>query len=330
MDAKQKLKIIKQVQQSCLPKEATLKQLQIPPRTYYRWLHAYRREGIAGLEDRPSGPSRVWNRLLPDERDTVIEQALLYPEESPREIALRVTDSCGFSISESSVYRILKARGLIADRQIKGFPASKEYSYKPKRVNEQWQIDATYLRVINWGWYFLISVLDDFSRRILAWLLHTRMDGAAFSEVVQLALENTRLDKPPVIHKPRLLSDNGPGLVGQEFRVYLETVGLTHIIASPYHPQTNGKIERYHRSLKEVVLLIVYGYPWELAREITGYVTYYNSKRYHEALDNVTPDDVYFGRKEEILERRRVIKEETLLKRCIINLRMKPNLSPNF
>jgi transposase InsO family protein/transposase-like protein len=330
MDAKQKLKIINQVQQSCLSKQATLKQLQIAPRTYYRWLREYRRDGIVGLEDKTSEPSRVWNRLLPDERDMVIEQALIYPEESPRQIALRVTDSCGFSISESSVYRILKARGLIADREEKGFPASKEYSYKPKRINEQWQIDATYLRVVGWGWYFLISVLDDVSRRILAWLLQTSIDGAAFSEVLQLALENTGLERVPRVQKPRLLSDNGPGLVGQDFQDYLDAVGLTHILASPYHPQTNGKIERYHRSLKEVVLLIVYGYPWELERGVAGYVTYYNSERYHEALGNVTPDDVYFGRREEILERRRRIKAETLLKRCIINLGMKPNLSLNF
>ena len=161
-------------------------------------------------------------------------------------------------------------------------------------------------------------------------MLQTRIDGAAFSEVLQLALENTGLDRVPRIQKPRLLSDNGSGLVGQEFQDYIDAVGLTHISASPYQPQTNGKIERYHRSLKEVVLLIVYGYPWELERGVAGFITYYNSERYHEALGNVTPDDVYFGRREEILERRRIIKAETLLKRCIINLGMKPNLSPNF
>lgn len=330
MDAKQKLQIIKRVQQSCLPKNVTLKQLQIAPRTYYRWLREYRLNGIAGLQDKPSSPARVWNRLLLNERDMVIEQALIFPEESPREIAFRLTDSAGFSISESSVYRILKAKGLVADRESKGFPASQEYSYKPKRVNEQWQIDATYLKVVGWGWYFLISVLDDVSRRILAWLLQTSMDGDAFSEVLQLALENTGLDKLPRVHKPRLLSDNGPGLVGESFQKYLDAVGMTHILASPYHPQTNGKIERYHRSMKEVVLLLVYGYPWELELGISGYVTYYNTERYHEALGNVTPDDVYFGRREAILEKRRVLKAETLVKRYVINLGMKPNLSPNF
>jgi transposase len=330
MNARQKLKLIQQVQQSCLPKRVILKQLGIAASTYYRWLEAYIQNGLAGLQDKSSSPYRVWNRLLPHERDTVIEQALTHPEEPPRQIALRVTDSCGFSISESSVYRILKAKGLIVEREIKGFPAAEEYSYKPKRVNEQWQIDATYLKVVGWGWYFLISVLDDVSRRILAWLLQTRMDGAAFSEVLQLALEHTGLDKLPRIHKPRLLSDNGSGLVGKDFQGYIQAVGLTHILASPYHPQTNGKIERYHRSLKEVVLLIVYGYPWELEGGVAGFVTYYNSERYHEALGNVTPDDVYFGRKEDILEKRRTLKAETLVKRYVINLGMKPNLSPNF
>jgi transposase InsO family protein len=156
------------------------------------------------------------------------------------------------------------------------------------------------------------------------------MDGAAYSEVLQLALENSGLDKLPKIHKPRLLSDNGSGLVGEEFQNYIDAVGLTHILASPYHPQTNGKIERYHRSLKEHVLLIVYGYPWDLGKEIDTVVTYYNTERYHEALGNVTPDDVYFGRREDILERRRFLKHETLVKRYTINLGMKPNLSPIF
>jgi transposase-like protein len=321
MTAQQKLEIIQQVQNSCLSKQATLTRMGIAPSTYYRWCRAYEKEGEKGLEDKPSRPVKAWNRILPQEQEMVVEQALCYPDQSPRQIALKVTDSCGFSISESSVYRILKAKGLIPDREVKGFPASKEYSDKLRRVNEQWQIDATYLKVIGWGWYFLISILDDFSRRILAWRLQSKMDGDAFSEVVQDALEFTGLDKVPKIYKPRLLSDNGSGLVEKDFQDYLEAVELTHILASPYHPQTNGKIERYHRSMKEIVLLVVYCYPWELAEQIGTYTTYYNSERYHEALGNVTPDDVYFGRKEAILEKRQLLKKQTLAKRKRINLK---------
>ena len=302
------------------PRRVVLGHMGIASSTYYRWRAAHEREGLSGLKDRSPHAVRVWNRLTQDEHDTVVEQALLNPEEPARQIAFRVTDSCGFSVSESTVYRILKAKGLISDREVKGFPASDEYTDKPKRVNEQWQIDATYMKVVGWGWYFLISVLDDVSRRIIGWRLQVKMDGAAFSEVVQDALEETELDKAPRIRKTRLLTDNGPGLVGKEFKDYLDAVGLRHILASPYHPQTNGKIERYHRSLKARVLLVVHKTPWELAEEIRDFVIYYNSQRYHEALGNVTPDDVYFGRREEILQKRRELKQQTLARRKTINL----------
>ena len=320
MTAEKKLLILQEVEKSVLPKRVVLEHMSIPSSTYYRWRSAYENEGIDGLNDKPPNSSRVWNRLIPEEYETVVDQAILHPEEPPRQIAFRVTDGCGFSVSESTVYRILKAKGLIPDREVKGFPASDEYTDKPKRVNEQWQIDATYMKVVGWGWYFLISVLDDFSRRILAWRLQVKMDGAAFSEVVQDALEEAGLDRAPKVRMPRLVSDNGSGLVGRDFRGYIEEVGLKHIFASPYHPQTNGKIERYHRSMKERVLLVVHGAPWGLAEDICDFVLYYNSQRYHEALGNVTPDDVYSGRREEILEKRRELKKQTLARRKAINL----------
>jgi putative transposase len=168
-----------------------------------------------------------------------------------------------------------------------------EYRVKTKRVNQMWQTDASYLLVKNWGWYYLISVLDDFSRKILAWLLQPSMD------------------RVPAEDRAKLLSDRGSALIAKPCGEYLDAKGLGHIFASPYHAQTNGKIERYHRSCKEEINLIVWEYPDDLGQEIGKFVSYYTTSRYHQALGNVTPHDVYYGRREAILERRRVLKRET-------------------
>jgi transposase InsO family protein len=228
-------------------------------------------------------------------------------------VSCQVTDTCGFTVSESSVYRILKAEGLIREVQPRSFPAESEYRIKTTRPNQQWQTDATYLLVKNWGWYYLISVLDDFSRRILAWGLLPAMRAGDFSQVVEAAVERAGVEQVPLSNRPRLVTDRGPALISKDFG---------HILASPYHPQTNGKIERYHRSCKERINLIVWETPGELESEIQAFVDYYNSRRYHEALGNVTPEDVYFGKRDSIHTKRRRLKGVTLARRQAINAKL--------
>lgn len=320
MSAQKKLGVLRAVEGSGLPAIEALAHLDIAPSTYYRWRRRFRRQGIDGLRDRSPYKGRTWNQILPRERDKVFEIAMLYPEWSPREVACHISDNCGFTISESTVYRFLKRAGLIKPREERTFPAGPEFSVKTKRPNQMWQTDATFLLVKNWGWYYLISILDDYSRRILAWRLQPKMDADAFSEVVELACEATGMDELAIQQRARLLSDRGPALISKPFGDYLEAKGLGHILASPYHPQTSGKIERYHRSCKEQINLLVWEIPEELEQQIGRFVEYYNSNRYHEALGNVTPDDVYFGRRDSILERRAKLRQNTLARRRFYNV----------
>ena len=271
------------------------------------------------LHDRKPPRERNWNQPLPEERAKVLHVALLYLEWSSREIGCHILDHCGFTVAESTVYRLLKQAGWINPREPRRFPASSEYRVKTKRPNQMRQTDATYLLVKNRGWYYLISVLDDYSRRILAWKLQNALDADAFSEVVELACEASGMGQVPVENRAKLPSDNGAALISKPFGDYLKAKGIGHIFASPFHPQTNGKIEWYHRSCKEQVTMFTWETPAELGEEIGRFVAFYNERRYHEVLGNVAPDDVYYGRRESILVRREKLKRDTLSRRRVIS-----------
>jgi len=318
MSVDEKATVLERVEASPGCRRRVMAELGVPKSTYYRW-KARQRQGR--LEDRSSG-IKTWNALTPEEEAVVLEVAMDYADLSSRHLATWITDNEGFSVSESTVYRILRREGLVKSPEMK-MAAGSEFHTKTIRPHQMWATDASYFRVVGWGFYYMVTVMDDFSRFILAWKLQLDMTSNSFIEVVQDAVDLTGMTEVPLDDRTRLLSDNGPGYVSRAFGDYLRLVGIRHILASPYHPQTNGKIERYHQSIKREVNQVPYEVPGNLEAAISDFVSYYNNRRYHKALRNVTPADVLHGRRERILQERKEVQTQTLQRRKLYNQRIR-------
>ena len=314
LSASEKYEVIRLVEESELSVRRTLNELGVSRSSFYRWYKAYRDNGYEGLVARSKSPRQFWNKLPESVKEQCLEVALEHPELSPRELAWHITDQHEYFISESSVYRLLKQYDLITSPAYILLQAGDKFHTPTKRINELWQTDFTYFKIVGWGWYFLSTVLDDYSRYIISWKLTTTMGADDVKLTLDDAIGRTGADQVVVKHRPRLLSDNGPCYLSKELKEYLKERKMQHTRGAPYHPQTQGKIERYHRSMKNVVKLENYYYPWELEKAIGQFVDYYNHQRYHESLDNVTPADMFYDRYEEIMDRRQLIKQQTL--RC--------------
>jgi putative transposase len=317
--ASEKLEIIRIVEGSELGVQRTLEELGINRSTFYEWYRKYLESGFEGLKPKVSQRKSFWNKIPDKQRNEVVEVALDQTALSPRELAYHITDKHGWFISESSVYRILKGRGLITSPAWILMQAADEFKDKTTCVHQQWQTDFTYFKIIGWGWYYLSTVMDDFSRYIITWDLCNNMETDDAKQSLDVAILETGVREDEM---PRLLTDNGPCYVSHEFNNYLIEKNMGHVRGAPYHPQTQGKIERYHRTMKNIVKLENYFFPDELRAKLAEFVDYYNNKRYHESLGNVTPADVYFGRAREVKMLRQEIKMKTLKERRKINRKL--------
>lgn len=287
--ASEKLEIIRLVERSHLSARRTLEKLGIPRSTFNRWYDRFLGGGVDALEDRTPRPDRVWNRIPEETRDQIIELALNETELSPQELAVTFADTKGYFVSESSVYRLLKAHDLITSPAFIVIKAADEFQDKTTAPNQLWQTDFTYLKVIGWGWFYLSTVLDDFARYIIAWKLCTTMKAGDVTDTLTMALRASGCDSARVVQPPRLLSDNGPSYVSSDLATWLAGKGMEHTRGAPCHPQTQGEIERWHQTLKNRILLKNYFLPGDLEAQIAGFVDHYNHRRYHESLGNLTP-----------------------------------------
>ncbi len=321
----EKMEIINLVDNSDLSANRTLKELGIHKRTFYNWYNRYLSGGVDGLAP-AIGRRDSWNKIPENERQIIVNEALEHELLSPRELSVHILDEHKWFVSESSVYRILKKKGLIYAPAHTVMSAANEYKDKTMRINEMWHTDFTYFKIIGRGWYFLSTILDDYSRYILAWDLRPNMTSNDVKPCVEKALKVAGLTRDTA---PRLLSDNGKCYLSSDLKSFLNMRGIKSIRGKPCHPQTQGKIERYHRSIKNVIKLDNYYSLEELYEAIEKFVNYYNNERYHESLNNLTPLSVFLGRGDEILQERERIKQKSLKDRKEAYIFNKINLQSN-
>ncbi len=312
MTQAEKMEIITLVERSSDSIKTTLRELGINRSTFYQWYKRYLLHGYEGLASSSLRRHSGWNQLPPTQKSRIIELALERPELSCRELACYIVDNHGWFVSESTVYRLLKKQGLITTPAYRLMEASDHFANPTTAPNQLWQTDFTYFKVKQWGWYYLSTVLDDYSRFILAWEVCPGMQATDVERTLQTALQVSGLSPEK---RPRLLTDNGSAYVSHYLKSFLKQQGLDHVRSAPFHPMTQGKIERYHRSMKNILLLENYYSPDELAQRVSEWVRYYNYERYHESLNNLTPADVYYGRQQQRLEERKKVKNLTLLSR---------------
>ena len=222
--ASEKREIIDLVENSSLPVRRTLHQLGIPKSTFYGWYERYREGGDDAMADGQPRCERVWNRIPDRVRDRILELALEKPELSARELAILYTETKGYFVSESSVYRLLKAHDLITSPAFILMKAADKFQHPTTAPNQLWQTDFTYLKVMGWGWFYLSTVLDDYSRYILAWKLCDGMAAKDVSDTLELALEAGKLRVIASIEEPAVIE-----------RI-LDHLGHTAETVDPAHP----------------------------------------------------------------------------------------------
>jgi putative transposase len=261
--------------------------LEVPASKFYDWRERY------GRVNEHNGwiPRDFW--LEPWERKAIIDFHLENPLEGYRRLTFMMLDRDVVAVSPSSVWRVLQKAGLLA--RWKGKPSHKGTGFEqPPQTHQHWHIDVSYINVSG-TFYYLCSILDGFSRFIVHWDLRESMTEAEIEVILQKARE-----KYPQA-KPRIISDNGPQFIARDFKEFIRIAGMTHVRTSPGYPQSNGKLERWHKSLKSECIRP--GTPLtreDAVRLIQTYVHHYNTVRLHSAIGYVTPHDMLAGRQAEI------------------------------
>jgi putative transposase len=235
--------------------------------------------------------------LEDQEKKAILDFHDQYPLEGYRRLTFMMLDADVAAVSPSSVYRVLKDAGVLASHNTK--PSKKGTGFvQPLQPHEHWHVDVSYLNIAG-TFFFLCSVLDGCSRYIVHWEIRETMKEGEVETIIQRARE-----KFPGV-TPRIISDNGPQFVAKDFKEFIRICGMTHVRTSPYYPQSNGKIERFHRTLKGDCIRTQTPLSQEEAQRIVGgYVEHYNTVRLHSAISYVAPKDKLEGKDKAIVAER--------------------------
>jgi putative transposase len=311
-----KLDILQFIQAAPWPVKRALEVLGLARSTFYDWRDRYRRDGFRGLVGLPRSPIIPENRLLESERAQIIATAKSLPLEGYRKIAY-YAERDGIYVSQSTVYRILTKEGLLMSRKVRRRSAGEAYVQEPTRPGELWATDISYVFVEGYGFFYLFSVMDAFSRYVVHWELRPTMTTDDAKEVVLAAVRKAGITPE---YGLRLLHDNGTQFVSRSFKRFLRDLKILQVRTAYRHPETNGRLERYHLTLKDAtVRLETYRTPAAARAAIEHFVYEYNTQRPHQALDYVTPASVHFGYADELLRRRQERREQARTHRIAEN-----------
>ena len=264
-----------------------LRWLDLSASQYHRW------QGRYGQSNRHNAPLPRIGWLLLWERQAIIEYARQHREEGYRRLTYMMLDADVVAVSPSSVYRVLKAAGLV--RTASTTPSKKGKGFtQPLAAHQHWHVDVSYINICG-TFYYLCSILDGCSRYIVHWEIHEAMK----EKDVELIIERAREKFPG--ENPRLISDNGPQFIALDLKKYIRLVGMTHVRITPGYPQSNGKKERFYKTLKGEAVRVTPPESLHDARRIVGdFVDHYNNRRLHSAIGYITPADRLAGRQDEV------------------------------
>jgi len=268
-----------------------IKWLAIAPSKYYEWQRRYGKVN----EHNALIPRDFW--LEDWEKQEIIKFHLNYPLEGYRRLTFMMLDRNIVAVSPSSVYRVLSTAGLLKRWNNENSKKGKGF-VQPLKPHEHWHIDVSYVN-LRGTFYYLCSILDGYSRSIVHWELRPSM----IEQEVEIIMQRAREKFPDA--RPRIISDNGPQFIARDFKAFIRLAGMTHVRTSPFYPQSNGKLERYHKTIKAECIRPKVALSLEDAiSQIAEYVRHYNENRLHSAIGYIAPVDKLEGRDIQIFKER--------------------------